>query len=110
MFEKLNPIFLERSQFYDELWSFTGQELRIRYALSPFSLQQLCQQHRLPVPPAGYWTKLRHGKKAKPPPLPSIADPALGKVFLLLNDPGRCRLRCDPVIVSATLDEPHTVV
>lgn len=58
--ERLKLVILERPQFYEELWSLTGQELRIRYALSPYGLGVLCETHRLPLPPVGYWTRIRH--------------------------------------------------
>jgi hypothetical protein len=98
--ERLEIAALDREQFYDELWSFTGQELRIRYALSPFSLQQLCQKHRLPLPPMGHWIKVRHGKMAKRPPLPKVSEAPVNTVYVLLNDPAHSKLQHDPVQIG----------
>lgn len=105
--DKLNVIALDRATFYEELWTFTGQELRIRYALSPYSLQMLCQQHHLPAPPVGYWVKVRHGKKVKRPPLPNVSDPGLQRVYLLTNDPEHSRLCHDPIPLPPALVDPH---
>jgi hypothetical protein len=109
---KLEVISLDRAQFYDELWTLNGQELRIRYALSPFGLQQLCEKHRLPVPPADYWIKVRHGKKVKRRPLPNLADPQFQTIHLLLLTPemASCKLRHEPVLVPGALLDPHRSV
>ncbi|MGE5610161.1 MAG: hypothetical protein ACM359_12975 [Bacillota bacterium] len=105
--EKLNVIAMDRAKFHEELWTFTSQELRIRYALSPYSLEQLCKRHNLPAPPVGYWVKLRHGKKVKLPALPHVSDPALQIVYLLANDLEHGKLCHEPVAVPRTLVEPH---
>ncbi|MCW3101145.1 MAG: hypothetical protein JWL77_6763 [Chthonomonadaceae bacterium] len=103
---------LTRPQFYDELWTLTGQELRIRHGLSPYRLSVICKEYRLPTPPMGHWIKVRHGTSVKRRPLPELTDPARQTIPLLLLEPDieRCKLSREPVPVQQTLHDPHPFV
>lgn len=100
---------LTRESFYDILWSVTGQELRVQYALTPYGLQQLCLDHRLPVPPVGYWSKYRKGKKVRRPPLPCVQDTSLETIQLIrLWEPGtEPKLEYLAVPVPSALSAAH---
>jgi hypothetical protein len=110
--ESLKLVTLSREEFFNELWDYTAQELRIRYALTPYGLQQLCQKYHCPVPPMGYWMKAVHHNEVGRRKPPKLTDPNLQTVHLLLleADPARCKLSRVPIRVAEQLDTPHELI
>ena len=61
---------LEREALYREVWVEPVITVAKRYGLSDVGLRKICKKLGVPLPPAGYWAKVRHGKKPLRPPLP----------------------------------------
>jgi hypothetical protein len=61
----------EREKLYDEVWKEPVLAVANRYGVSGVALAKTCRKLAVPLPPRGYWAKVRAGRKASPrPPLP----------------------------------------
>jgi hypothetical protein len=60
-----------RKELYDLVWQNPMLSLAKKYRISDVGLRKVCVRMEIPVPPAGYWQKLKFGKKVKRVPLPS---------------------------------------
>jgi hypothetical protein len=54
---------LTRRQLYDLIWSKPMRDAAQELGLSDVGLKKVCTRHRVPVPPQGYWNKVRAGQK-----------------------------------------------
>jgi hypothetical protein len=61
---------LTRENLYEAVWTVAMHVLAPRYGFSGRGLAKLCARERVPVPPRGYWAKVRAGHIVKRPPLP----------------------------------------
>jgi hypothetical protein len=61
----------DRAALYDKLWSRPALEVAKGYGVSGVRLGKVCRQLHVPVPPRGYWARVRSGQKVRKPPLPS---------------------------------------
>lgn len=57
-----NVITLTRNQLYDEVWKISVQGVAKKYNLHYQKLLNSCKEANIPIPPSGYWTKLKCGK------------------------------------------------
>ena len=57
-----NIITLSRSQLYDEIWKISVQGVAKKYNLHYQQLLNSCKEANIPIPPSGYWSKLKCGK------------------------------------------------
>jgi hypothetical protein len=64
-----------REKLYEEVWSKPVIEVAVHYGVSDVALHKICKYLNVPVPPRGYWSKLRAGKKVKRIPLPAKDGP-----------------------------------
>lgn len=60
---------LSRKELYDLVWRKPVSEISRQYGLSDRGLGKLCERNGIPVPPRGYWAKIKSGYKVKKPPL-----------------------------------------
>jgi hypothetical protein len=56
------PDLVRRERLYDLVWSVPVSRLCRELDISDRGLAKLCARENVPVPPRGYWAKLRHGK------------------------------------------------
>lgn len=61
---------LSREQVYNEIWEISVAGVAKKYNLPYTDLLKICQLNDIPIPPSGYWTKLRFGKSVNKPVLP----------------------------------------
>lgn len=61
---------LTREELYELVWSRPMTSLATELGLSDVALHKTCRRHGIPKPPQGWWSKVRHGEAASPPPLP----------------------------------------
>lgn len=62
---------LTRQDLYDRVWTEAIRTVALSLGVSDVGLAKACRVAGVPVPPRGYWTKLRHGKPTPSrPPLP----------------------------------------
>ncbi|QTO19580.1 hypothetical protein [Burkholderia seminalis] len=60
----------ERAALYEEVWADPVSTVSKRYGMSDNGLRKVCHKLGVPLPPLGYWAKLRAGQKVKRAPLP----------------------------------------
>jgi hypothetical protein len=59
-----------REKLYEEVWEKPVVEVAVRYGVSDVTIHKICKSLNVPVPPRGYWAKLRAGGRIKKTPLP----------------------------------------
>ena len=60
---------LTRKQLYNEIWQISVSGVAKKYN-SPYNeLLKLCKEKDIPIPPSGYWAKLKFGKPVTQIPL-----------------------------------------
>lgn len=62
---------MKRSELYTKVWSTPMIKLAMELGISDVGLAKACRRHAVPVPPRGYWAKLRAGQKTDQQPLPT---------------------------------------
>ncbi|MGN6603623.1 MAG: hypothetical protein ACTHK8_14310 [Ginsengibacter sp.] len=68
----MNEINLSRKELYKLVWKKSMLSLSKNYEISDTGLRKICIRMQIPVPPLGYWAKLRFGKKVRQVPLPAM--------------------------------------
>jgi hypothetical protein len=63
---------VNRDELYDQIWRQPVSRLAPKYGISDVGLKKVCRKLKIPTPPPGYWTRIRHGYKVKPKPLPKL--------------------------------------
>jgi IS5 family transposase len=65
---------VSRTHLYQEVWSEPVRTVAGRYHVSDVALAKACKKWRIPLPPRGYWAKIRAGHHLARPPLPRLPD------------------------------------
>jgi hypothetical protein len=60
----------ERATLYEEVWKEPVTTVSKRYGVSDVALRKVCKRLAVPLPPVGYWTRVKHGRV---PPRPSVS-------------------------------------
>lgn len=66
---------LTRRAMYDMVWSRPMTKVAEDLGISDVALKKICDKHRVPTPPRGYWAKRDAGKPTKPIQLHNTSDP-----------------------------------
>ena len=67
----------EREKLYEEVWKEPVLVVANRYGVSGVALAKACRKLAVPLPPRGYWARVRAGRRAPPrPPLPPYESPS----------------------------------
>lgn len=59
----------DRMVLYDQVWSEPALTVAKGYGVSSVWLGKVCRLLNVPVPPRGYWARVRSGSKGRKPPL-----------------------------------------
>jgi len=62
----------DRATLYDQVWSRPVYEIAKSYGISEVRLGKVCRKLMVPVPPRGYWARVRRGYKLKKSSLPKF--------------------------------------
>jgi hypothetical protein len=62
----------EREALYAEVWAEPVTTVAQRYEMSDNALRKHCKRLGIPLPPVGYWTKIKAGQKVPKPALPAV--------------------------------------
>jgi hypothetical protein len=108
---------MTRQDLYELVWQTPSVHVARRLGMSIGAFRALCATYNVPLPPAGYWTKVAFGQQPARPPLPASAPNLLNKVELALRRIGRAAIDVtDAQIASHRLDfsaleagEPHAL-
>lgn len=60
-----------REKLYEEVWDKPVVQVATVYGVSDVMIHKICKSLDIPVPPRGYWARVRAGEKFKKPPLPA---------------------------------------
>ena len=66
---------LTRRAMYDLVWSRPMTKVAEELGISDVALKKICDKHRVPTPPRGYWAKRDAGKPTKQIQFHSTSDP-----------------------------------
>ena len=69
------PQELTRHAMYDLVWSRPMRKVAEELGISDVALKKICDKHRVPTPPRGYWAKKEAGKPVREVWLHETADP-----------------------------------
>lgn len=118
----------DRETLYQEVWDDPVIVVAQKYGISGNALKKHCITLNVPVPPPGYWTRIRAGAKLKKPKLPKsngkdkvivhkhseTVVKSKGKAAKLTMLPDEMRLKiidfCENIIVPEVLLRPHYLV
>lgn len=59
-----------RERLYEDVWAKPVTHVAIQYGVSDVAIHKICKSLNVPVPPRGYWSKIRAGATPPKPPLP----------------------------------------
>ncbi|WP_303292339.1 hypothetical protein [Marinobacter sp. SS5-14b] len=62
---------ITRQSLYEEVWAEPVSRIAPHYGISGVALGKVCRKYKIPLPPRGYWAKVRAGHSPKKPPLPT---------------------------------------
>ena len=63
---------VSREALYEAVWTDAVTVVAPRYGLSDVGLVKICKKLGIPVPPRGYWAKVKAGRPTHKLPLPSL--------------------------------------
>jgi hypothetical protein len=89
MAEQLPPRFvrLTREELYEKVWQSAMIHVAAELGISGNGLAKICDRHKIPYPPRGYWAKKAAGKKVVRYRLPDIQDETLS-LIVITRTPG----------------------
>jgi hypothetical protein len=71
---------LTRRALYDLVWSKPMIKVAADFQISDVGLANICERHRVPTPPRGYWAKVEAGRKVKKALFVQVDDAALDQI------------------------------
>ncbi|QDG52082.1 hypothetical protein FIV42_15420 [Persicimonas caeni] len=74
MYKSGRKAIISREELYERVWNTPVYRLADEFGLSGRGLGKICERHRIPTPPRGYWAKLQHGNDVDREPLPKLAE------------------------------------
>ena len=83
----METIELSRKQLYDLVWSTPISQLTQQYAISNEGFKKICEKFEIPMPPNGFWLKLKYNKKVKIEKLNPIFG-SIDKIVMTLREEG----------------------
>ena len=73
---------LTRQELYELVWSTPMTKLAESFGISDVGLAKICDRHRVPTPPRGYWAKKEAGRKVKQTIFVQVDDPLLDRISI----------------------------
>lgn len=65
---------MDRAELFERVWSLPVSKLAEKWGITGTGLKKVCRRVQIPVPPRGYWAKLKAGHRLKRPNLPPLPD------------------------------------
>jgi hypothetical protein len=66
----MKPVTFTRQELYKLVWEKPLTHIAKELGYSDNGIRKVCIKHNIPLPKAGYWSKLKYNKKVKKTPLP----------------------------------------
>lgn len=89
---------MTREELYDAVWTTAMHRLSKQYGVSNARLVRICDDHLIPRPDSGFWTRQRLGFEAKRNPLPT-ATPGIPNTIVI---PVKPKSQAKPITESLT--------
>ncbi len=70
----MKTVTFTRQELYKLVWEKPLTHIAKELGYSDNDIRKVCIKHNIPLPKAGYWSKLKHNKKVKKTPLPKTDD------------------------------------
>lgn len=96
-----NKVSFQRKSLYREVWATPLRTLAKGYSISDVGLRKICSKLNIPLPRAGFWTKVQCGHKVAVPPLPPLKSGEMDEYVFT---------RQEPAIFPATGSEAHEMI
>ncbi|WP_114943876.1 hypothetical protein [Microvirga calopogonii] len=74
---------LTRRALYDPFWSKPVTKVAAEFQISDVGPGKICDRHRVPTPPRGYWAKIEVGSKVKQALFVEVNDPGLDRIEII---------------------------
>ncbi|MAO15934.1 MAG: hypothetical protein CMH44_03515 [Muricauda sp.] len=68
---------ISRKELYELVWSKPLTTLANEFSYSDNGIRKICIKHSIPLPKAGYWSKVKYNKKVAKMPLPKLKEEAI---------------------------------
>ncbi|QAZ39575.1 hypothetical protein C1M51_09075 [Methylibium sp. Pch-M] len=97
-----------RQELYDLVWSQPRTTIAKQLGVSDVWVGKQCRTSHIPMPPAGYWARLQHGKRSLRPPLPIRLPGQLRTISVGETTPSvywRRQESVDELILPPVIDE-----
>jgi hypothetical protein len=96
---------MTREKLYELVWAMPATEVAQKCGISNARLRKLCAEFNVPLPSAGYWTKVAYGKATARPPLPANTSNLFSRINSVLRKLGEVPLRvADTQVADFDLD------
>jgi len=63
---------MDRAELFERVWSLPVAKLAEEWGITGTGLKKVCRRVQIPVPPRGYWAKMKAGHRIKRPGLPAL--------------------------------------
>src|SRR5690554_6166693 len=63
----------EREQLYEEVWSNPITVVAEKYGVSDTTIRKRLKRLAIPIPPRGYWAKIKNGEPVNKTKLPGVS-------------------------------------
>lgn len=77
----MDPV-ITREQLYELVWSQTRSSVAKKFGIADNEVVKLCKKLQVPIPPAGYWQRVKFGKNI--PARPPLSNHFSGESFLAI--------------------------
>ncbi len=100
---------MTRKELYEQVWTLPLTDLAKRYGLTNVELARLCDDHEIPRPLVGHWSKIRAGKVPQRIPLRPVDGSHSAVVDLTLRgDKPADERRSVPAVEGVATNKPVT--
>ena len=98
-----------REKLYEEVWAKPVVQVAVQYGVSDVAIHKICKSLNVPVPPRGYWARLRAGEKIIKTPLP-VAKGITEKTGLKTFEGSKVPIAPQQTLAFLTEDERQKVL
>jgi len=118
----MHMVVYERDKLYEEVWAEPVIKVAERYGVSGVALAKTCRKLNVPLPPRGYWAKIKAGKTPRRAALPKLKkaelDQHVSYRYPRQEPPPRPPELAaavpvplaDDIVVAEVLTDPHPLV
>lgn len=77
---------MTRRELFERVWTDPVTTVAEEWGLSGRGLAKACEKVKVPVPPRGYWPKVRAGKRVRRPKLPDLPDGQAEEIVVWVSE------------------------